>query len=172
MMRNEYNSDVVHTGTSPGEWGCIFGLKAGKMETAVKQKLQESYDENRLAELTKKAALQQELDGGNTISLKNEAATWNQSYLLRNKLMDVAPFVTEAVMKEAIENQSGLTDGMLLEVLDANPDLAKQPDFIDFVLGNRPNLPAWTEDMLLDNAEQISAPTNLPIPQLHYWVVC
>jgi hypothetical protein len=107
--------------------------------------------------------LAQLTDGGNTPALKEEVETANsnQTWLLRQELLGNAPHLSKAVLTEAAENTVALPEAVLVEILEANPDVLKDQEFLDFLAQKNQPLPSYIIDSLRARSTLITARTLL-----------
>jgi hypothetical protein len=107
-------------------------------------------------------------DGGNTPALKNEVetASSNQTWALRQDLLGKAPHLSKAVLTEAAENTVALPEAVLVEILEANPDVLKDQEFLDFLGQKNQPLPSYVIDGLRNKSTVITARTLL-IDNIH-----
>jgi hypothetical protein len=84
--------------------------------------------------------LYQNIDGGNTDSLKEEINLYfpNEAQQMRNGLMQEAPYLSQEALMDAA-NTGILTDALLLEICLANPEATYGEEFLNFVEYEIPN---------------------------------
>jgi hypothetical protein len=107
--------------------------------------------------------LAQLTDGGNTPALKEEVETANsnQTWILRQELLGNAPHLSKAVLTEAAENTVALPEAVLVEILEANPDVLRDQEFLDFLAQKNQPLPSYIIDSLRARSTLITARTLL-----------
>jgi hypothetical protein len=107
--------------------------------------------------------LAQLTDGGNTPALKNEVetASSNQTWALRQDLLGKAPHLSKAVLTEAAENTVALPEAVLVEILEANSDVLKDQEFLDFLAQKNQPLPSYVIESLRAKSSLITARTLL-----------
>ena len=107
--------------------------------------------------------LKNTIDGGNTLNKKNEVANAaiGQTMLLREKLLQNSPFLSEDVLKEAADKTDVLPDAILLEVLLANPHAIKSNSLVKHLQEKSKPLPAWMVDFLKANSGKVTYLTML-----------
>jgi hypothetical protein len=107
--------------------------------------------------------LAQLTDGGNTLILKDEVetASSNQTWALRQDLLGKAPHLSKTVLTEAAENTIALPEAVLVEILEANPDVLRDQEFLDFLAQKNHPLPSYIIDSLRARSTLITARTLL-----------
>lgn len=107
--------------------------------------------------------LAQLTDGGNTPALKDEVETAlsNQTWALRQDLLGKAPHLSKTVLTEAAENTVALPEAVLVEILEANPDVLRDQEFLDFLAQKNQPLPSYIIDSLRARSTLITARTLL-----------
>ncbi len=126
--------------------------------------LDESNERNtRTAAITNKEEkeyqMAQVLDGGDTQSLQTNVAATSNTTVWTNylELMSKAGYITEEVLKELINNESGFTKAMTRDVLVANPHAAKSKE-ISTTLDERADpLPDYMREQIKLGLTQMSA---------------
>ncbi len=110
------------------------------------------------------------VDGGNTAALTTEVATSTPSEAIetRDELLTVSPYLSNDVMKTAVEKEDVLTNAMIRDVLVANPQSAKSDQVLEAV-DNRVNpMPDYMIDQILEGQNTTGAKENLEA-QLSVW---
>src|SRR5690554_1961233 len=103
------------------------------------------------------------IDGGNTEFLQNQVETnWsNDAWLLRGKLIEESPYLSSEALLTAA-NQNVLPNGMLLEVLLANPEATRGGVFIEKLREATNNsFPEYMIDYVINNYDNKTLRTTL-----------
>jgi len=91
------------------------------------------------------------IDGGNTTSLILDVNTSvsNESLELRQQLIDESPYLSDTVLKSAINKEDVLPNAMLRDVLVANPQSAKSVEVMNTLYNKENTMPEYLVDEVL-----------------------
>jgi len=100
-------------------------------------------------------------DGGNTTSELLDIATAQPADMweLRSQLLGHSPYLSHEVLKEAADKTDVLPDGVLFEILSANPDELRNTDLIEYLENKEEPLPDYMISILQQMAGGITAKT-------------
>ncbi len=103
------------------------------------------------------------IDNGNTETFKeNIKLSWSaDAWLLRSNLLDNSPYLSSEVLLKSAE-QNVLPNGMLLEILLANPDATKGEHFIEKLNeATQYNFPEYMQDYVRANYDLLTLRTEM-----------
>jgi hypothetical protein len=90
-----------------------------------------------------------------------ETASTSQTWALRQDLLGKAPHLSKTVLTEAAENTVALPEAILVEILEANPDVLRDQEFLDFLAQKNQPLPSYIIDSLRARSTIVTARTLL-----------
>lgn len=102
-------------------------------------------------------------DGGDTpgTSLDIDIAQPEDTWTLRDNLLGKSPYLSREVLEKAANKTEVLPNSVLMDILSANPDELKDPDFIHFLETKNEPLPGYMIDILMDVAAGTTYKTAL-----------
>jgi len=117
--------------------------------------------ENQLIELT---------DGGDTDATNNdiEFSQTDEGLELRNRLIDDSPYLSDTVIKSAIEKEDVLLNAMLRDVLVENPQAAKKEEILDAIEDRNNEMPGYMMNEILEGKETVGSKEVLE-SKLAFW---
>ncbi|MDD2323870.1 MAG: hypothetical protein PHQ69_09675, partial [Bacteroidales bacterium] len=91
-------------------------------------------------------------DGGDTpgTGLTIDAAQPDDTWELRDNLLGKSPYLSREILEKAANKTEVLPNSVLMDILSANPDELKDPDFIHFLEEKEEPLPGYMIDILMD----------------------
>jgi len=100
-----------------------------------------------------------ETDGGSTEQLNLDVAVSvpNQAMQLRQQLLDESPFLSDTVIKSAINKENVLPNAMIRDVLTANPQSAKTPDILQLLDDRYVQMPDYMMSEIMLGKNNIGA---------------
>lgn len=109
-------------------------------------------------------------DDGNTEALQTEVITAspNESYELRNELLDVAPYTSEDVLIDATEKEDVLNNALIRDVLVANPQAAKSEAVLTAIDDRSTAMPQYMKDQIASGASQVSEKEELEAKSFYF----
>jgi hypothetical protein len=109
-------------------------------------------------------------DDGNTEALQTEVITAspNESYELRNELLDVAPYTSEDVLIDATEKEDVLNNALIRDVLVANPQAAKSEAVLTAIEDRSTAMPQYMKDQIASGASQVSEKEELEAKSFYF----
>lgn len=109
-------------------------------------------------------------DEGNTPALQTEVntSTPDESYELRNELLDVAPYTSEEVLIDATEKEDVLTDVLIRDVLVANPQAAKSDEVLEAIENRSAAMPQYMKDQIAAGASLVSEKEELEAKSFYF----
>jgi hypothetical protein len=109
-------------------------------------------------------------DGGNTTGeiLDIQTAQPSDMWELRAQLLGHSPYLSEEVLKTAADKTDVLPEGVLFEILSANPDELRNSDLIDYLENKENPLPDYMISILQQMAGGITAKTVLKMEMGRY----
>ncbi|MCK9401248.1 MAG: T9SS type A sorting domain-containing protein [Bacteroidales bacterium] len=96
--------------------------------------------------------LTQYVDGGDTPGLTFEIQTSfpDDALDLRQQLLDESPYLSDTVMKSAIEKENVLLNAMVRDILVANPQAAKSADILNVLENKFDPMPDYLMEQILE----------------------
>ena len=93
-------------------------------------------------------------DGGSTEDLKWEVdmSTSQQTYEVFNELMNNSPYISDTIMKSAIEKEDVLPNVMIRDVMVANPHNAKDDALLEKIDERTNPMPGYMKAQILQGA--------------------
>lgn len=102
-------------------------------------------------------------DGGDTpgTSIDIETAQPEDTWDLRDNLLGKSPYLSREILEQAANKTEVLPNSVLMDILSANPDELKDPNFIHFLETKNEPLPGYMIDILMDVAAGTTYKTAL-----------
>ncbi|HOX77553.1 MAG TPA: T9SS type A sorting domain-containing protein [Bacteroidales bacterium] len=137
---------VSNTVFNSQEEACPSNLGGGSINFSLEKNLISF--ENELL-VTYSDSIQALKDGGDTytLNLNVYTSTPEESYQIRQQLLDESPYLSDTVIKSAIIKENVLPNVMIRDVLVANPQAAKSSEILDKVIERIDPMP---EEMMSD----------------------
>jgi len=103
------------------------------------------------------------IDGGQTEATAGEVvfAAPAEALELHDNLLQKSPYLSDTVMKEAIDNEAALNNALLRDVLVANPQSAKSENLMQAVDERNNPMPDYMKDEIEEGATMVSAREQL-----------
>ncbi len=164
--------DVSTSNSCPSHYGGGAGDERGLVLTPEQKLETEQEFVSGLNDYNNVRALYDNLkDGGNTTSELLDIATAQPDDLweLRSQLLGHSPYLSHEVLKEAADKTDVLPDGVLFEILSANPDELRNTDLIEYLENKEEPLPAYMISILQQMAGGITAKTVLKMEMGSYY---
>ena len=91
------------------------------------------------------------VDGWDTEALNLEVQTSfpDEAMIIRQQLLNESPYLSDTIMKSAINNENVLPNAMIRDILVANPQSAKTPNVINYLDTKIDPLPDYMIDEIM-----------------------
>jgi hypothetical protein len=109
------------------------------------------------------------VDGGDTEELNSEIqfSQPSEAIQLRQQLLDESPYLSDTVMKSAINKENVLPNAMIRDILVANPQSAKSDDVLEQLDTRFEPIPGYMMGQIINGKNTASAKENLEAILLH-----
>lgn len=121
------------------------------------------YSENQNRSDSLQSSLFGLVDGGNTDGLNTEImlSTSPEALQLRDELLDKSPYLTDTVMKAAIEKESVLPNEMIRDIMVANPQFSQSAEVLGKLDDRLVQMPEPMMNEILENVDSLSQKDKL-----------
>jgi len=110
------------------------------------------------------------VDNGNTEQLANEVsqAFPTEALELHDELLQQSPYISDTVLRLAIEKEEVLNNALLKDVLVANPQTAKSFELMEAVDARWNPMPGYMKDEIMEGVNQVSEKEKLEAQEATY----